>query len=595
MLRSAAHYAAILILVTVLRAQDVHFKTRTFRPSAIHSATLPAHRIVQFDHSPGLDDLESLLNAGSSIVASLPDNSVMTYLPPGSPEPTTPRPGVVWSGALEPSDKISPLLAANSPDEVVSAVVEFHSDVARDLQDSLFLALGMPLRHPRVLLENHALVAGVARDFQILSTLDEVAYIFPADEALADDASNVGLMPCAGMLGTAGPLPQYANVVHGWTLDSDNSLHLGYYFGSTTPRVPPATVQSEVLRAFAEWSKFANIQFLPAQATSSPRSIAIRFVSGAHGDSYPFDGPGGILGHTFYPVPINSEPLAGDMHLDADESWHVGLDIDIFSVVLHETGHALGLAHSDKAGDVMYPYYRSHMNLSSNDIGAVQSLYGPPSGLVLITTPPTASSSASAQTPATAAPIRLAIDMMPSSTALAQTSATGSIQGGKAPYSVQWQTDQGYSGTAVAKSSGTSSASWATGAIPLVSGSNHISVTTFDSGGQSATQTAAIVSSPQPSPSGSSSVSVSVSVTSPAVSVVTINAASATFSGKASAGAGIAKITWQTAAGASGTASGTGTWVASGIPLLHGTNTVIIRAWDAKGNSAWSSVMAIRP
>jgi len=82
-------------------------------------------------------------------------------------------------------------------------------------------------------------------------------------------------------------------------------------------------------------------------SASDPRTIDIFFASGAHGDPYAFDGPGGVLAHHFLSAPPNSEPVAGDMHLDAEENWNAGASIDLFSVVLHETGHALGLAHSD--------------------------------------------------------------------------------------------------------------------------------------------------------------------------------------------------------------------------------------------------------
>jgi hypothetical protein len=115
--------------------------------------------------------------------------------------------------------------------------------------------------------------------------------------------------------------------------------------------------------------------------------------------------PGGILAHTFYPVPINPESIAGDMHQDADENCHSDGDTDIYSVALHEAGHALGLSHSDKPGDVMYPYYRRDMTLSANDIGAVQQLYGTPSGTTPTGAPSTPAAPPTRATPSEPAPL----------------------------------------------------------------------------------------------------------------------------------------------------------------------------------------------
>ena len=64
--------------------------------------------------------------------------------------------------------------------------------------------------------------------------------------------------------------------------------------------------------AYAEWAKYAQVTFTQTNNSTGPETLAVLFASGAHGDGYPFDGPGGVLAHTFYPYPLNAEPIAGE-------------------------------------------------------------------------------------------------------------------------------------------------------------------------------------------------------------------------------------------------------------------------------------------
>jgi hypothetical protein len=41
---------------------------------------------------------------------------------------------------------------------------------------------------------------------------------------------------------------------------------------------------------------------------------------------YPFDGPGNILAHAFYPYEMDS--YGGDIHFDDDEDWKIVMSAD---------------------------------------------------------------------------------------------------------------------------------------------------------------------------------------------------------------------------------------------------------------------------
>jgi hypothetical protein len=135
------------------------------------------------------------------------------------------------------------------------------------------------------------------------------------------------------------------------------------------------TVRQILDAASLEWARVSALRFQMGDANSD---IRLRFASGAHGDTQPFDGPGNVLAHAFFPPPND---FAGQIHMDADEHWSSASPnpngaIDLMSVVLHELGHALGLAHSNVREAVMYPYYSGiRRTLHQDDIQGISALY----------------------------------------------------------------------------------------------------------------------------------------------------------------------------------------------------------------------------
>lgn len=113
-------------------------------------------------------------------------------------------------------------------------------------------------------------------------------------------------------------------------------------------------VKSDVQRAFDAWAPLGNLKFV--ESNVSQADIIIYFGSYYHGDRHPFDGPGNILAHAFYPY--DDPAYGGDVHFDSDENWKDGAaslseGVDFFSVAIHEFGHSLGLAHSHNTQSIM--------------------------------------------------------------------------------------------------------------------------------------------------------------------------------------------------------------------------------------------------
>ena len=608
--------ALAALATTTLAAETIHLKTRDLEPDADRQAYLSrplkrraagsSHYLIQFDAPLSAKRFAELRERGITVTGYLPNSAVVVAAPDDFSLEGLP---VRWVGRLEDRDKISPLIApagrlASRPR---AYIVEFHADVAMDEGRALVREHGLRLIENPDLAPHHLLVKGWLGDLSRLASWDEVAYIFPASHELTTGAR---VYACAGAVVLQTTVAQFATVGPGWPVSSTNGLALGYVFSQLTEKLPPVTSQSEILRAFNEWAKYIMLSWVPGNDSQALRTVNILFARGYHGDGYPFDGPGKVLAHTFYPAPPNPEPIAGDLHLDDDERWQVGANIDLYSVVLHETGHALGLGHSDQPGDVMYPYYRLQTHLSDRDIATVRSLYPARDGSAPSQTVP----NQPAPLPPPPAPLALTI-VSPGASATTTASSiaiSGATSGGTGAVRVTWATDSGYIGTA------TGTANWIISAVPLNFGANSVTIAASDTGGHIVTLRISVTRqqppsapppspapapsptpappppSPQPPSSPADKTPPSLLVTYPSSSIFSTNGTTITVKGLAGDNVGVTSVTWINSTGSAGTATGTTMWAAKDIPLLVGNNVITVKAFDAAGNYAWRSLIVVR-
>lgn len=492
----------------------LHLKTRNLNPSA-QSLSAPnqarfrrdphrSHQVVQFAHPPGPADVAELRQRGATVLQYVPDNGLLIA---AGDNVRLDGMGLLWSGALSAGDKLSPLLATPAALRAGAyAVVEFYPDVDSGGARSIVLNLGLELVDRPDLVEHQLLVKGRLASLRALANWDEVAYIFPAS---ADLVAGRPVMGCAGAVTSNGTVGAYIALVgDGWDGPGQSAAALRYFFSRTSDHLPPDTAKSEILRALNEWAKYAKLSFTAGSLANGPQTINILFARGDHGDGYPFDGPGKVLAHTFYPAPPNPESIAGDMHFDDDEGWRIGADVDVFSVALHEAGHALGLGHSDRPGAVMYPYYTRQTGLSADDIAAILSLYA------------------------------------------AQDGTAGAPNGGDTP-------------------------------TPPITP-------------PTPPPTPPAPPTPPTPPTPKDTTAPSLTVLSPASTTYFTAASTIVIRGTARDNVRVDHVAWSVSTGRSGNATGTTSWTTPAIPLATGANMIVIRAYDAAGNSSWRSLVVTR-
>jgi hypothetical protein len=137
--------------------------------------------------------------------------------------------------------------------------------------------------------------------------------------------------------------------------------------------------ENVILQAAQVWAEQTNINFavVPddgAAVGSGPDEQGNPGFGDIRIGGYNFGSS--TLALTYQPPPANNFSIAGTMTFNTGQAFNIGSTYDLFTVAMHEFGHALGLNDSSVSSAVEYGTYTGKKTgLGSDDIAGIESIY----------------------------------------------------------------------------------------------------------------------------------------------------------------------------------------------------------------------------
>jgi hypothetical protein len=151
-------------------------------------------------------------------------------------------------------------------------------------------------------------------------------------------------------------------------------------FASLSAKWPAAVWQGQILLAAQTWAQVTNLNFAVVPDSGLPLGAGTcQQGDPAQGDIRigGFNFGSSALGGAWFPPPVNNFPGAGDLFFNTAQPFNLGTTYDLYTVAVHEFGHALGLLHSSDYPAAMYGAYvgAKGSGLTWDDLVGIRSLY----------------------------------------------------------------------------------------------------------------------------------------------------------------------------------------------------------------------------